>query len=85
MDVKSPAALLSLDAMKVFDRLEWPSLVSVPEAMGFDQGFIHMIKVFYILIHQKWFSQVKKTPWFPVARLFRQGCPLVVFAPDTRA
>ncbi len=43
----SPAAILSLDAMKAFDHLEWNYLWAVLDHLGFSSNFINMIKIFY--------------------------------------
>lgn len=44
---KDPSVMLSLDAMKIFDRMEWSFLWCVLEHMGFGEDFINMIKVLY--------------------------------------
>lgn len=46
-DNKTPTSLLSLNATKAFDRLEWSFLWSVFDVMGFGNTFIGMIKVMY--------------------------------------
>jgi hypothetical protein len=46
-NVELPAAVLSLDAKKAFDRLDWHYLWTVFKHMGFGDCFINMIKVLY--------------------------------------
>ena len=48
-DVKTLAAVLSLDTMEAFDHLEWSFLWLwlVLRAMGFGEGFIKMIQLLY--------------------------------------
>lgn len=48
-DLTSPAAVLSLDAMKAFDRLEWLFLWSVLETMNFGTPFINLLLVHLLL------------------------------------
>lgn len=83
VDKKDPAAVLSLDAMKAFDRLEWSFLWSVLEKMGFGNGFIHMVKVLYSNPSALVLTGPLSSALFPISRSSRQGCPLspALFAP----
>lgn len=72
----SPAAVLSLDAMKPFDCLKWPFLWSVLEYMGFGTSYIDMIKVLYKNTTAVVLTGKTSSPSFAASRGSRQGCPL---------
>lgn len=46
-DIPSSCAVLSLDAEKAFDRLEWAYLWEVLHTFNFNRTFINLIKLLY--------------------------------------
>ena len=71
-----PAALISLDQLKAFDRVNWDFLFQTMSAFNFHPTFISWIKLLYTDI----FSCVRVnghlTETFSLTRGVRQGCPL---------
>lgn len=74
--IDSPAAVLSLDALKAFDRLEWPYLWYTLRRLGFGDSYIKWIKVLYADPVAQVMSGRQVSQPFPVSRGSRQGCPL---------
>ncbi|XP_072009068.1 ATP synthase subunit C lysine N-methyltransferase isoform X1 [Engystomops pustulosus] len=62
-------AVLTLDAAKAFDSVEWQYLWEVMRVIGFGPNFISWVKVLYS-------ANGELSEWFPLTRGTRQGCPL---------
>ena len=75
-DENLPAALISIDQAKAFDRVNWVFLFKTLKAFGYGETFINNIKTLYTQIK----SQIKINGTFSepfnLSRGVRQGCPL---------
>ncbi|KAA0701525.1 LINE-1 reverse transcriptase -like protein [Triplophysa tibetana] len=71
-----PEAVISLDAEKAFDRVEWNYLFYALERFGFGQEFISWIKLLYSSPVASVRTNDTQSDYFPLHRSTRQGCPL---------
>lgn len=74
-NLQSPCAVMSVDAEKAFDRLEWPYLWYTMNNMGFSDTFMNMLKILYYNPTAMVLTGNQCSPQFPIARGTRQGCP----------
>lgn len=72
----SPEIVLSLDAEKAFDRVEWKYLFYILEKFGFSSDFIAWIKLLYASPVASVKVNGIKSDSFTLSRGSRQGCPL---------
>lgn len=72
----SPAAALSLDAEKAFDRVEWRYLFCALETFGFSQKFISWINLLYTNPRASVATNGLISQSFELRRGTRQGCPM---------
>ncbi len=75
--VKSIEGLvLSLDAEKAFDRIEWSYLFFVLDKFGLGENFVQWIRVLYTDPCSAVLTNGFRSDYFPMHRGTRQGCPL---------
>lgn len=71
-----PEVVISLDAEKAFDGVEWPYLFSSLQHFGFCNKFISWIKLLYSSPQASVCTNTQRSTLFPLFRGARQGCPL---------
>lgn len=70
---KTPSMLLSLDAEKAFDRLDWTFLEQTMAHMGFNETFLSWISVFYMSPQSRVRVNGQCSDFFDLGRGTRQG------------
>lgn len=71
-----PEVVISLDAEKAFDRVEWAYLFYILQKFGFSNSFISWIKLLYTSPLAAVCTNTQRSDFFPLFRGTRQGCPL---------
>ena len=72
----TPEIIVTLDAEKAFDRVEWGYLFFILGKFGFDSQFISWIKLLYASPTASVHINGIRSPPFFLQRGTRQGCPL---------
>ena len=68
--------VISLDAEKAFDRIEWDYLFSVLGKFGFGSKIISWIQLLYSAPSACVTTNFQRSEYFPLSRGTRQGCPM---------
>ncbi len=68
--------VISLDAEKAFDRIEWVYLFRVLKEFGFGEGLISWISLLYVDPQASVSTNSVNSEYFTLSRGTRQGCPL---------
>ena len=72
---KAKSLVISLDAEKAFDRIEWPYLLKVLSKFNLGDNFIKWISLLYAAPNASVITNGLRSPAFAVRRGCRQGCP----------
>ena len=73
---EDPEFVISIDAEKAFDRVEWGYLFRTLERFGFGERFIAWIRLLYSSPLASVRTNNDHSAYFPLFRGTRQGCPL---------
>lgn len=73
---KTKTIIVTLDAEKAFDRVNWKFLFSTLERFGFGESFINWIKILYTSPSATVITNGLTSHIFTLQRGTRQGCPL---------
>ncbi len=76
---KEEAAVISLDAQRAFDQVEWGYMMSVLKKFGFGHVFREWIKTIYFCPKASVVTNHNVSAPFSIYRGTRQGCPLSPF------
>ena len=71
-----PAAFISLDQEKAFDRVDWGFMIRTMTKMGFGSSLCRWIRTFYSAPWSSVLVNGHFSDFFPLTRGVRQGCPL---------
>ena len=72
----TPAAILSLDQEKAFDRVDWQFLFRVLSHLGFGSSFVSWVRLLYSDIRSAVLINGYQSDFLFPSRGVRQGCPL---------
>ena len=72
----TPAAILSLDQEKAFDRVDWRFLFRVLTHLGFGPSFVSWVRLLYSNVRSAVLINGYISDYFFPSRGVRQGCPL---------
>ena len=69
--------IISIDAEKAFDKIQYPFLIKTLQKMGIEGTYLNIIKVIYDKLTASIILNGEKLKAFPLRSETRQGCPLL--------